>query len=63
MSYAHWAVVIGAFLCLLAVAYPASRVLKRMGFSRWWTLVAFIPYVNVVALWVIAFIQWPADRR
>jgi hypothetical protein len=52
-----------ALLSLLAIAYPASRVLKRMGFSRWWTIVAFIPYANVIALWVLSFIRWPADRR
>jgi hypothetical protein len=63
VSYAHWAIVIVSLLSLLAIAYPASRVLKRMGFSRWWTIVAFIPYANVIALWVLSFIRWPADRR
>jgi hypothetical protein len=37
--------------------------LKRIGFSRWWVVVALIPYVNVVGLWILAFVKWPIERR
>ena len=59
----HWLVVLVVGVAFAIVAYPAARILKRMGFSRWWTLVAFIPYLNVAALWVLAFVRWPNDQR
>lgn len=63
-SLFHWIIVLGAVTLLFAVfGYPVSRILKRLGFSRWWTLVAFIPYVNVAALWVFAFIRWPITQK
>lgn len=55
----HW-IVVGVVLFVLG--YPAARVLKRLGFSRWWVVVALIPYVNVVGLWVLAFVKWPISR-
>ena len=55
----HWTIV-GALLALFGV--PVWRILNRLGFSGWWAILAFIPWVNVVGLWVIAFIRWPRDR-
>ena len=49
----HW-VVVG--VALLVLGYPIARILQRLGFSRWWTLVALIPYANVVGLWALAFV-------
>jgi len=59
-SISHWAIV---GVVLFVLGYPASRVLKRIGFSRWWIVVALIPYVNVVGLWILAFVKWPIERR
>ena len=56
----HW-VVVG--VALLVLGYPIARILQRLGFSRWWTLVALIPYANVVGLWALAFVKWPLERR
>lgn len=38
----------------------SSRVLHKMGRSAWWGLVIFVPVVNIIALWVVAFVRWPA---
>jgi hypothetical protein len=63
-SISHWAIVgVVLFVVLFVLGYPASRVLKRIGFSRWWVVVALIPYVNVVGLWILAFVKWPIERR
>lgn len=63
-SISHWAIVgVVPFVVLFVLGYPASRVLKRIGFSRWWVVVALIPYVNVVGLWILAFVKWPIERR
>lgn len=56
----HW-LIVGVALFILG--YPAARILRRLGFSRWWVIGALIPYVNVVGLWVLAFVKWPMERR
>ena len=42
---------------------PIWRVLTRAGFSGWYSLIALIPVINFVALWVFAFADWPAFRK
>lgn len=56
----HWAIV-GVVLMILG--YPAARILKRLGFSPWWVVLALIPYLNVGGLWLLAFVKWPIERR
>jgi hypothetical protein len=48
------------FIVMIAlVVYPAGRILSRMGFSPLWSIAMFIPVVNLVVLWVLAFTDWP----
>lgn len=47
----------------LGIAWPAAIILRRVGFSRWWAVLAFIPLVNIVGLWVLAVISWPNLSR
>jgi len=50
-------------LALLLLAVPLlmiARVLRRAGFSRWWALLALVPVVNLVALWLFAYARWPS---
>ena len=57
-SIFHWLVI----LAVLAIfAYPVSRIIRRTGASGWWALLACIPLVNIVALWVFAFAPWKID--
>lgn len=39
------------------------RILKKAGYSDWWTLTTFIPIVNFIAIWVFAFAKWPNLRE
>ena len=55
----HWAIFATV---LLILAVPGVRMLKRLGFSGWWVVLAFIPWLNIVGLWVIAFVPWPCDQ-
>ena len=57
----HW-VVVGYLiaLALLLVAWPVARILRRTGMTRWWTWLIFIPPLNLVLLWIIAYRHWPA---
>jgi len=45
------------------VLYPAGRILNRIGFSPLWSVLAFVPIVNLAALWVLALIGWPPGHR
>ena len=52
----HWLI----FLVFIAAPLcPISRVLKRVGLSPWWSILAMIPFVGWFSLWVFAFARWP----
>lgn len=51
-------------LCALAVlamvvAWPASRICRKAGFSPWLGVLAMIPVCNVILLWFLAYAEWP----
>lgn len=49
-------------LAVLAIyVYPVSRIVGRTGASGWWALLACVPVVNIVALWVFAFAPWKIE--
>jgi hypothetical protein len=52
-------------ICILGiVVYPVAKIVQRTGHSPWWTILMFIPLVNLIGLWVLALSKWPAiDRR
>ncbi len=52
----HWATFI--ISCLLILS-PIIRILRRVGFSEWWALLAVVPVVNIAALWCFAYMRWP----
>ena len=58
----HWLFFIAL---VVVVLYPIGRILSRMGFSPLWSVLVFAPLINLVALWVLASIDWPEqkDRR
>jgi O-antigen/teichoic acid export membrane protein len=54
------------FIVMLAFYFaifgvPVMQLLARTGHSRLWILIAFVPLVNFVFLWVWAFKRWPTD--
>jgi hypothetical protein len=46
-------------LLIILFGVPIARVIHRSGHSRWWTIIAFIPLLNLIGLWVLAFARWP----
>ena len=45
----------------LALAIPLFFILRRIGKSYWWLLIALAPiFGGTVLLWIIAFSKWPA---
>jgi hypothetical protein len=59
MSIFHWLILA---VPVMLVGIPVAKILKRLGFSRWWTILAFLPLANLVGLWILAFIDWPRQR-
>ena len=55
----HWLVFIAV---VVAVVYPIGRILSRLGFSPLWGMVVFVPLVNLLALWILAAIDWPDEK-
>ena len=55
----HWLFFIAV---VVAVVYPIGRILSRIGFSPLWSLVVFVPLVNLLALWVLATSDWPEQK-
>jgi hypothetical protein len=56
---AHWLLFT---VVVVAIVYPIGRILHRLGFSPFWSVLAFIPLVNLLSLWVLAFSDWPSAR-
>lgn len=53
----HWIIVL---LIVAVYGVPMAMIIGRTGHSRWWVIAFFVPIVNVIALWVLAFVRWPA---
>lgn len=52
----HWLMFV---IFIVLVAYPVGRILRRMGFSPLWAILAFLPLVNLLGLWIVALSDWP----
>ena len=52
------------FVVVVLAAIPVlifGPVARKAGFSRWWSLLLLVPIVNIVMIWVFAFMKWPAE--
>ena len=48
----------------LLTIIPALRLLRRVGMSRAWALLLFVPIGIIVMIWAVAFTPWkPANQR
>lgn len=45
------------------IIIPSWRILQRAGHSGWWSVLFIVPFVNLAALWIFAFVRWPATDR
>jgi len=43
----------------LMVAWPASRIMRRLGFPPLLGVLSIVPLANLALLWIVAFIDWP----
>jgi hypothetical protein len=58
VSVWHWLVVI---LLMVPYVWGIVCILRRIGFSRWWVLLALVPYLNLIGLLTLAYAKWPVE--
>jgi hypothetical protein len=46
----------------IVVILPFWMIFSKAGFSGWMSLTQIIPIVNVIALFYLAFAEWPIHR-
>jgi hypothetical protein len=55
----HWLIVL-FWLAIFIV--PAWRIVSKAGFPGALSLLTLVPVVNIVLIWVFAFIKWPVEK-
>ncbi len=53
-------IAIAVVVANLLYIIPIQKILRRAGFSGWWTLLLYGGPFMIVGLWVFAFRNWPA---
>lgn len=61
-SFSIWHWIIFA-LWILGFLIPVWRIASKAGFSGAWSLLMWIPLLNIILLWVFAFSKWPAHEQ
>ncbi len=52
------------FVIIILPVWFISKIINKAGFSGWFSLLSLVPLLNIIALWVFAFVEWPnVDRR
>ena len=54
--------IISLVLFVLSII-AAVKIVTKAGYSGAWVLVAFVPFVNVVMIFVFAFADWPVLQQ
>jgi len=62
MGIIIWQLIIILVLIVIPVVI-FGPVAKKAGFSRWWALILLVPLINLIMVWVFAFMEWPAEKN
>ena len=54
---------VGLVLQIVFVVIPAFMILKKMGYSGWWSLITYLPLGKTIGLWILATATWPVEQR
>lgn len=60
-GFMHPHPVFGLLAAVLAVI-PAWKIVSKAGYNGAWSLLIFIPLVNIIMMYVFAFSEWPTNR-
>jgi hypothetical protein len=59
MGPAELMVVLIILAIIILPVWFISKILSKAGFSGWLSILWLIPLLNIIALWVFAFVPWP----
>lgn len=60
MSVWHWTILL---LVSLVWVIPLWRIVAKAGYPGALALLGLIPGVNLILLWIFAFVRWPVESR
>lgn len=60
VSIVHWLLIL---IIAFVTVWPVYRILQKAGFSGWWSIIALIPLLNVIGVYVLAIVRWPVEDR
>jgi uncharacterized membrane protein YhaH (DUF805 family) len=63
LSIAHWIILLIYIAVVVTFFVSTVRILNRLGYSGWWSLLAIVPIANVIALWKLSKAHWPIEKR
>ena len=49
-------------IAIVIVVGVVGSMLRRIGYSWWFSLLLFVPIANIVSLFLLAVKQWPIER-
>ncbi|GGA24781.1 hypothetical protein [Dyella nitratireducens] len=52
----------GGLLAGILAIIPAWKIVSKAGYNGAWSLLIFVPLVNLIMMYVFAFSQWPMER-
>ena len=47
----------------LLLIIPFWQLFSKAGYSGWWSLLMIVPLANLIALYVLAFSNWPTLKK
>ena len=57
-SFSIWHLIVAAFWVAIFLV-PGWRIVSKAGFHGAWSLLLLVPVLNVLLIWVFAFVRWP----
>jgi hypothetical protein len=53
---------IGVLLLFIIPVLIFGPIAKKADYSKWWSLIFFVPILNIAVVWVFAFIKWSVEN-
>ena len=54
-SLFHWIILL---VVVLLWVVPIAKLYRRVGYNRWWALLAVLPPLGLLLVWFLAFAPW-----
>ncbi len=55
----HWLILVA---WIFLIVFPVGKIFARLGIPWAVAFLMIVPGVNLLMLWIVAFIKWPRDH-